>query len=383
MEGKIIFIDDDPEILSSLQKHILHQPQWQCHFFQDAEAALSHLADNDCDIVVSDIMMERMDGLALLDILKSHERFSHIEVIMVTGWEKRRMKQLALARGAMDLLAKPVSIDELTARLNSVLRLISYRRQLEEKNRALEEQLAGAQKMELVGTLAAGAIHDLKNLLVVIGGLGNRMQLCDADARAVAEDKFYRHKEMLLQTVSKAETLARKILCFSRQEKEPLSPHEISGLVAENVEIFRSLLPKTVSLELELPAQEYRARLNRQYLAQILMNLIFNAAEAMHNNGMIRVCVGAATEDEPQRLNRQEGRKPYLRISVQDSGPGISPQDLPQIFTPCFTTKAKSGGTGLGLFVSKWLVEQMQGLITVTTAPDSGCCFEVLFPAIA
>lgn len=382
MDSKIVFVDDNPMILKSLQRLAFDQPKWQCHFFHSAPEVLSFLAITDCDIVVSDIMMGPMDGLELLDILKNQEQYRHIEVIMVTGLEDRSLKQQALARGAVDLLNKPIAHEELTARVNSVLQMISYRRQLEEKNRALEEQLAGAQKMELVGTLAAGTIHDLKNMLVVIGGLGNLMQLTpdNATSHTVAEEKFHRRKKMLLQTVVRAETMARKMLSLCQKEEQTLEVCELTPLIVENIELFHSLLPKTVTINLENPSRKYRLRLNKQYLSQILMNLILNATEAMNNAGTIHIQIKDADDNDTCQIDSQEKQNAYVLISVSDTGPGIESHDLAQIFAPCFTTKKESGGTGLGLFVSNWLINQMQGYMSVESNPLSGASFKILLP---
>lgn len=384
MDGKIVFVDDDPMILKSLQRLAHNQPEWKCHFFRNAPDVLSYLDTNDCDIVVSDVMMEPMDGLKLLHILKNQEEYQHIEIIMVTGMEEKRLKQQALQEGAVDLLSKPVTHEELSARVNSVLKIILYRQQLEKKNQALEEQLAGAQKMELVGTLAAGTIHDLKNMLVVIGGLGNLMQLSPekADSNTVAEEKFHSRKKMLLQTVVKAETMARKMLSLCQNEEQSLELCELTPLIAENIELFHSLLPKTVTINLEKPKREYQLRLNRQYLSQVLMNLILNATEAMNNAGTIHIRIKDADKNDTCQMNLQEKQGAYVLILVSDTGPGIEFQDLAQVFTPCFTTKKEIGGTGLGLFVSKWLVKQMQGHMSVESKPALGASFKVLLPEI-
>lgn len=379
MKGKIVFVDDDPVILRSLHRLSRLEDDWLCDFFHSPLEALAYLEKNDCDIVVSDIMMEQVDGLELLHILKNRVLFQGIEVVMLTGLEDKTLKQRALSLGAVDLLTKPVTHEELTARINSVLQMISYRRQVEEKNRILEQQLASAQKMELVGALAAGTIHDLRSLLVVIGGLGNILQIGEEAPLEEMKHKFQKRKKMLLQSVAKAESLTGKILQLCRQEEFSCEVCELSALVQEHLSLFKSILPKTVTLKQHGTSGEHHANVCTSHFSQILLNILLNAAEAIEANGEIMVQVRRAETEEKEQLFREEYGDCAV-VSVSDTGPGIPSKNLPHIFSPCFSTKKEIGGTGLGLFVTKWLVEQMHGKVLVESKPATGAVFKILLP---
>lgn len=376
MRNSILFVDNDPLILSSLRRLVHRKKEWACEFSPSAVEALRLLEKNCFDVVVTDIIMPEMNGLELLAAIKRSDKLCDTEVIIMTGLEEEELKQHALDIGAVDLLNKPIAKEELIARLNSVLRMKSYRDQLVSKNEMLEEQLASSQKMELVGTLAAGAAHDLKNLLVVIGGMGNLMQPQTGNNLDKA-DKFNHRKKILLDTVHKAENLVKQILTFSRRLPATATGCDIVTVITETMKMFESILPKTVTINLEGRESGCRVQANSTHLNQILMNLILNATQAMAGKGEIIISLHRPKADALHLYGLHGNLEEYVQLEVSDTGPGVSSKVIDHIFEPLFTTKKENEGTGLGLYVTKWLVDNMGGQMSVNSIAGSGTTFTV------
>ena len=142
MKSKILFVDDEPKFLSSLQRMLHNQEEiWDMRFAQSVDEALEKLHENDFDIVISDVNMPDKDGFQFLETLAASELTKDIPVIILTGVGEHALKRKALARGATDLLNKPVEPEDLLARLHSVLRLKSFQDQLKNHNQVLEEKV--------------------------------------------------------------------------------------------------------------------------------------------------------------------------------------------------------------------------------------------------
>ena len=247
------------------------------------------------------------------------------------------------------------------------------------EQRALEERLRQAQKMEAVGKLAGGIAHDFNNLLMVIQSYG------DFHAEQLPDDAGAREDlAALLGAAERAQGLTRQLLAFGR--KQVLRPRQVDvNLKIANVAgMLRRIIGADVTIETELEPAPWAAVADPGQLEQVLLNLAVNARDAMPDGGTIRLrtenrVVGPAGHaPEP---GQAEGR--YVAIVVEDDGTGIPADVLPHIFEPFFTTKPVGRGTGLGLATVYGIVEQSGGVVSVDSAPGRGSRFTVLLPAVA
>jgi two-component system cell cycle sensor histidine kinase/response regulator CckA len=235
----------------------------------------------------------------------------------------------------------------------------------------LEEQLRQSQKMEAVGRLAGGVAHDFNNILGVISGYAELMQINSTDPGQL------RKAEQIISACEKAAALTRQLLVFGR--KQVISPRLID--IAEVVAGIRSMLSTLMSAETEIVVEvkEPLSMVNadQSQLEQVILNLATNAREAMPDGGKLTIVM-----DEVE--NNAAGLMPlgkYVRLMVSDTGCGIPAEHLSRIFEPFFSTK--TSGTGLGLSTVYGIIKQSGGFVTVNSSPEVGSTFSIYLPAVA
>jgi PAS domain S-box-containing protein len=233
---------------------------------------------------------------------------------------------------------------------------------LTERRRALEQRLQD-QKIETVGRLAAGIAHDFNNLLqamlLQIQLLGSGRLGTEAAAAAAAEVEAQ---------VQRGKSLVRQLLLFSRQDTASPGQLDLNELVANATRMLRRLVPANIAFSQQLDSGPLYVDGDRSQLEQVLVNLVVNAADAMHEGGDLVIRTGRENED-------------FTCLSVQDSGCGIPDEIRDRIFEPFFTTKPTEKGTGLGLSVVHDIVAWHAGYIDLVTEVGHGTTFTIVLPA--
>jgi PAS domain S-box-containing protein len=253
---------------------------------------------------------------------------------------------------------------------------ISARKLAEQQRRALEEQLRQTQKAEALGTLAGGIAHDINNTLVPILGTVDLL-LYDA-----AEGEMSESLKDIQGAAMKIKDMVRQILAFSRNSSPEQEQIDLVPEVGRALRMLRSMVPTTISLDLECALASAPAAVTETQLHQVMMNLISNAAGAIGSDkGSIRIMIDLAEiKDASKTADQHVSAGTFCRISVIDSGPGIAPDVMPRLFDPFFTTKAVGEGTGLGLSVVQGIVREHHGFIEVSNEPGAGARFDIYFP---
>lgn len=238
---------------------------------------------------------------------------------------------------------------------------IRERAELAAKNR----QLVMSQRMELMGTLAAGTVHDLKNLMAVIIGYS---QVMGQKYRGDNEDN--QNIEIIKDTAATAMQMSKQILSFARPKDHP--EHETVDLrwaLAEILDTLKITHFKAVQVQWEPPPEPVPFSIHPAHFQQLVMNLCLNACQAMPTGGMLRIV-----------LSRTTGKNKKITLEIADTGIGIKSENMNKIFEPLFTTKEQGKGTGLGLFVVKRIVDEYNGKIEVHSEPGKGTTFVIRFP---
>jgi signal transduction histidine kinase len=259
-------------------------------------------------------------------------------------------------------------------------------RELEIENEArlkAEELLRQAQKMEAVGQLTGGVAHDFNNLLtIVLGGLdliGRELPALSASAAAA---RIARGKDMALQGVQRAITLTARLLAFARQQ--PLEPKSIDAnrLISGTCEFLRRTLDASVSLETVLAAGLWQAFADPNQLENALLNLAFNARDAMPDGGKLTIETANCYLDENYLRSIPEPVEPgqYVMIAVADNGTGMNKATLEHVFEPFFTTKEAGRGTGLGLSQVYGFVRQSSGHVRLYSELGEGTTVKIYLP---
>ena len=227
----------------------------------------------------------------------------------------------------------------------------------------LQEQLNLARRMDSLGRLAGGIAHDFNNILTAILGSVDLVEM-----ELQAKQSPTKTLEMMRMSTLKAAELSSQLLAFTRQRTGEAAPSLVRTSVENTESMLRRLLPDTISLLVKNEAPEVYSLAEPGQLARVILNLAINAQDAMPDGGVLEIKVSLA---EPQKV----------LLEVSDTGVGIDPDILQQIFEPFFSTKG--AGTGLGLANVFMLVESMGGEVTVESAMGKGSKFRVILPITA
>jgi len=242
----------------------------------------------------------------------------------------------------------------------------------------LKEQLLQSQKMEAVGQLAGGVAHDFNNILTVIMGYANilelRPSLTDADREAVAH--IYAASEKAVQ-------VTRGLLAFSRKQVLDPKPVNLNDIVMHVQTFLVRIIGEDVKLESHCQDGLLPIQADAGQIEQVLINLVTNARDAMPCGGVLTVATHAEEIDTSFVVSRGCGRPgSYACLSVTDTGTGIDEATGKRIFEPFFTTKEAGKGTGLGMSIVHGIVSQHDGFICFDSGPGAGTRFDVYLPLI-
>lgn len=237
------------------------------------------------------------------------------------------------------------------------------------QQRKMEEEVAKIERLESVGVLAGGIAHDFNNILSAV--LGNI-----SIARLVQDDPSF--TEQRLEDAEKATLRARELtqqlLTFSKGGQPVRKAASISELVRESAEF--TLRGSNVRCEFEIDEELWSSEVDENQISRVINNLVLNADQAMSESGNLWIRGSNLTVDDSFALPLDPGR--YVKVEVEDNGPGISGELLQKIFDPFFTTKPR--GSGLGLATSFSIVQKHDGLLTVDSAVGEGTKFTIYLP---
>ena len=255
-------------------------------------------------------------------------------------------------------------------------------------NSSLEREIAGrqqaedalrqAQKMEAVGRLAGGVAHDFNNLLMVIRGHA-ALSLRNAGV----DGSLRRELDEILQATDRASSFTRQLLAFSR--KQVLQPRvlDLNALTTQVANMLPPVLGDDIALTIELDPKLGHVKADAALLEQVVMNLVFNARDAMQEGGELTIRSFNADLDE-QSLAAHPGAHagPYVVLAIRDTGHGMSEETQSHIFEPFFTTKDRGKGTGLGLATAYGTVNQSGGFISVASKIGAGTEIRIFLPRV-
>ena len=253
---------------------------------------------------------------------------------------------------------------------------VTEHRLAEAERGRLEQRLRQAEKLEALGTMAGGIAHDFNNILGAILGYGDMAQNATTEGTSLK-----RHIGNVMTAANRAKALVDQILTYSRSQRGPRSPIEVSALVEETLELVRASLPSGIALEVANRVGKVEVICDPTHVHQIVMNLCTNAIHAMGEGGRLQVRLDALESASTRSLSHGAlaiGR--YLRLTVEDSGTGMSVEVLARLFEPFFTTKQPGAGTGLGLPLVQGIVTDLGGAVHVVSAPGKGTTFEIYLP---
>ncbi|MGQ9670221.1 MAG: hybrid sensor histidine kinase/response regulator [Desulfosoma sp.] len=253
---------------------------------------------------------------------------------------------------------------------------LTARKQTEAEKAQLLKQIHRVQKMEALAALAAGIAHDFNNLLMPILGYAQM-----GARRSASEEPHHRYFMRILDASRRAKDLVGQILLLSRDNPSAEKGADLVPILKECVKLLRAGVPEFLEISYEKLPQTAPVPADPVELHQIVMNLGVNAYQAVgKKSGWVRFQLECPCETAHFLRKVSDAPTPWVRLSVLDSGPGVSPEVREKIFEPYFSTKKPEEGTGLGLFIVSGVVQRLGGAVWVEDAPQGGAAFHVLLP---
>ena len=366
---RIVLVDDEAAFRDTIARRLGKR---NIEVFQAAGGAecLEIMKTQSPDVVVSDVKMPGMDGMELLKILK--EKYPDVEVMLLTGHACTADGVAGIKDGAFDYLCKPVEFEHLLSKIGQAceqVRLRKEKREEQEFKEKMAQQMIVTERLAALGTLATGVAHEINNPLAVIRESAGWMSMIvakepDMPRKADIEKAL----DKIEKGVERAKRITHQLLGFVQKKDSALASVDLAELAEETVRLTaREAANKDVEIIEEIVENADTVVYSDPYqLRQVLLNLVSNAISAAQAEGKVTI--------------RIQGEKNLVRISVEDDGEGIPPENIKKIFEPFFTTKAPGKGTGLGLFVSRGIAERLGGKLTVESSVGQGAVFTVELP---
>ncbi|MEO1770072.1 sensor histidine kinase [Candidatus Enterococcus ferrettii] len=255
------------------------------------------------------------------------------------------------------------------------LRLLERQKLMNERH-SLEKSMLQESKLETIGLLTTSIVHDMNNFLTPMIGNLELMIEEHQQNQALIDDL-----QEVYHAAERGQKLSTNVLRFSKLASNTKETVNITAAVAEAIETMRILIPKKVRLTFQQQATG-NSCFEKEELQVILYNLLTNAYQARKANTVINVLVKRADEQESQQFQKHSlaySTKDFALIQITDNGPGIPKEIEDKIFTPFFTTKTSSGGTGLGLFIVSSIIKKNDWLLSVTSS-NAGTSFVIGIP---
>ena len=265
-----------------------------------------------------------------------------------------------------------------TADLVAVMRRTLEKVDARAKRQRLEARYIEAQKVEVLGELAGGVVHDFNNFLAVIIGYSEMIE-----AKLGPNSSLREYTDQIRLASQGAAGLTRQLLVFSREETVLPLVLDLNDVVQDMEKMLRRLIGEHIAMTMVPGKQTGRVKTDPGYVGQLLMNLVVNARDAMPRGGRLTISTDNATLDNDYAL-AHPGAVPgdYAVLSVSDTGTGMTEEVKARLFEAFFTTKLKGKGTGLGLATCQTIVQQSGGHISVDSELGRGTTFNIYFPRV-
>lgn len=366
----VLLVDDEDEFRQTIAKRLAKRG-FTLEQARNGEACLSMLENKSIDVVVLDVRMPGMNGIEVLNHIKG--RYPKTEVILLTGHATTEDGVEGIKSGAFDYLMKPIKLEHLLGKIRQAWEKIQREKERikeTEFRSKMEQQMIACERLASLGTLAAGVAHEINNPLAIIKESAGWMKLLlekTEQEQMPRKQDFCKALNKIENSIERARRITHQLLGFARKTDSVLCDTNIKELVEETVELVkREATYKEIEISQQMDSSLKTFWTDPYQLRQVLMNLLTNAVHATGVRGKITVIV--------------ENQGDQVVLTVKDTGRGIPKENMERIFEPFFSTKAPGEGTGLGLFVSRGMVERLGGTIIVESQLGKGASFCVRLP---
>ncbi|NLD99032.1 MAG: response regulator [Fibrobacter sp.] len=346
----ILLVEDNYELLNSIKEFLLSDYNVLCAI--NGENAFELLKQNEVNLIVSDIMMDVMDGYEFLNRIRAESRYTHIPFIFLTAKSGLSEEIRGLSAGAIDFIQKPFSLDILKSRIQSILLY-----------NELLLKTYDLQKYKAIGTLTASICHEILNPLSGIKGPLEIIKKISQDC-GLKNDSYDQGIHFINENANRIADIVGTMRSLFHGDLFLSEIIDLQAFLLPLLKIFSDKYKHCIQLSLSIdePLLVYS---NKKGLTQIIINLLNNAAEAISTKGSI--IIKAAKNDN-------------IILTIEDTGCGIAKTHLDKIFDLEFSTKKKSGGTGLGLFIVKEMADRLSIKLSVKSEIGKGTEISLTFP---
>ena len=386
---KVAVVDDEPH-LRALLFTMLDHAGFDVADYADGELAYQGYIDNKPDLLLIDVWMPGRSGHDVCRQIRQELKDNLTPIIIMTGNDDLSAINEAFESGATDFFPKPINIPLLIQRIRYALRNADAWRQ----RAAYQHQLLQSDKMASLGQLAAGVAHEINNPIgYVISNVqvlntytetlsryltriesiaqsdsSPKQRLTELESARI-DDRIQAIRsdlpEMLVDIedgVQRISEIVKSLKIYAHPEEDKLTPTDLNELLLSVRKMIVGDLKYRAEVKLSLPETTLWVMANPSKFYQVLMNLLINAVQAIeHDQGIVELVLRPVEQ--------------HALIEVIDNGSGMSDEVLSRIFDPFFTTKDIGVGTGLGLSVSKAIVEKHNGRLEVVSQPGKGTTF--------
>ena len=336
---------------------------------QTRDDLISALERGGIDLILSDFSLAAFDGLSAAALVRT--RWAAIPLIIVSGTPGEEGAIDSFKSGATDYVLKE-HLSRLVPAVGRALQEV----EAAAKCRRLETHLIEAQKIEAIGRLSSGMAHEFSNILAVIVGYNDLIT-----AALGQESPLRKYTEEIRQASNRAAGLTRQLLVFSRKQLVQPSIIDPNDAIQELNKIIRRVIDEKISITIVAGRQTGRVKVDSGYLIQVLLNLVFNARDAMPDGGRLAIETKELTLDQEYAAahpGTTSGR--YAMLSVADTGTGMTDEVKARLFEAFFTTKPS--GTGLGLACCQTIVQEAGGHIDVESEVGKGTTVKIYLPRV-
>lgn len=348
-KSKILIVDDAIDTVELLTKRF-HSEGYDTSEAYNGEEALLKVPEYSPDLIVLDVMMPKIDGYEVCRRLKSDEKTKYILVLMLTAKGEVDHKVRGLNVGADDYMSKPFDYKELSARVRSLLAI-----------KATHEKKVAEEKTGALEKMMDQVAHEIRNPLTAIGGFARKVcgRLTEGDPNKI-------YMEMIIEDVAILESMIKQLIELKTMTVSTKEPANINDVIKESLQVFDpDFKEKIIKVETELMTDPPLIPIDGALLKKAFCNIIRNSVEAL--------------EMETKKLTvRSQLVGDRLEVQISDTGVGISPSKIKNIFDPMVTSKIY--GPGLGLTFALKIIQDHGGVIDVKSEPAKGTTFTISFP---
>jgi two-component system NtrC family sensor kinase len=367
---RLLLVDDEDHFRQTLAKRLAKRGLASDQA-ADGNECLSILDKKAIDVVVLDVKMPGMSGIEVLQNITA--KYPRTEVILLTGQANALEGVEGIKSGAFDYLMKPIELEHLFNKIlqayEKILRSDAEQQEVEYRKQ-MEQQIMVCERLASLGTLAAGVAHEINNPLAIIkesAGWMRQLFAKDELKDIPRHDDFVKALDKVEKSVERASRITHQLLGFVGKSESSLSEVNLAELIEEAIQLIsHEAQNRDIRVLRQMEPSANTIWSDPYQLRQVLLNLLTNAMHAVNSDGTITIAI--------------EDVGDCRTITISDTGPGIPRENLDKIFEPFFSTKSPGQGTGLGLFVSRGIVEKLGGTIEVASKIGQGASFSIRLP---